>query len=80
MTNFFPSLRILIPNKARVLLVDDDKNFCANMKDILSDKGYRMKDDKKTKDELMNELVVLYGRTTVRGLARKRFSPMKNWR
>lgn len=30
-----------IPNGARVLVVDDDQDLCANMKDILNDKGYR---------------------------------------
>jgi DNA-binding NtrC family response regulator len=25
-----------------ILVADDDENFCANMKDVLSDKGYRV--------------------------------------
>lgn len=30
-----------IPDGARVLVVDDDEDLCANMKDILNDKDYR---------------------------------------
>ena len=62
-----------------MLLVDDDKNFCANMKDILSGNGYRMKDDKKTKNVLINELVVMHRRTTVRGLAKKISLAINYW-
>jgi len=29
-------------NGVMILVADDDENFCANMKDILSDKGYRV--------------------------------------
>lgn len=31
-----------IPNGALVLVVDGDRNLCANVKDVLSDKGYRV--------------------------------------
>ena len=31
-----------IPNGELILVVDDDENLCANMKDVLSDKGYRV--------------------------------------
>jgi DNA-binding NtrC family response regulator len=35
-------LKRTLPNGALILVVDDDQDFCANMKDILSDKGYRV--------------------------------------
>ena len=31
-----------IPNGGLVLMVDDDENLCANVKDVLIDKGYRV--------------------------------------
>lgn len=31
-----------VSNGMRVLVVDDDEDFCSNMKDVLSDKGYRV--------------------------------------
>ncbi len=30
------------PNGELILIVDDDENLCANMQDVLSDKGYRV--------------------------------------
>ena len=30
------------PNGALILVVDDDENLCANLKDVLSDNGYRV--------------------------------------
>lgn len=38
----FSLIENAVPNGARVLVVDDDENFCANIKDVLSDKGYRV--------------------------------------
>ena len=37
----FSFIENAIPNGARVLVVDDDEDLCANMKDILNDKGCR---------------------------------------
>ena len=31
-----------LPDGAQILVVDDDENLCANIKDILTDKGYRL--------------------------------------
>ena len=31
-----------IPNGKLILVVDDDESFCANLQDVLSDKGYRV--------------------------------------
>ncbi len=38
----FKLINNAMPNGALVLMVDDDENLCANMKDVLSDKGYRV--------------------------------------
>lgn len=38
----FQLIKNAIPNGTRVLVVDDDENFCANIKDVLSNKGYRV--------------------------------------
>ncbi len=35
-------IRNAIPNGTLVMVVDDDENLCANMKDVLNDKGYRV--------------------------------------
>jgi len=36
----FKLIERAIPNGALILVVDDDENLCATMKDVLSDKGY----------------------------------------
>ncbi len=38
----FKLIKRATPNGELILVVDDDKNLCANMKDVLSDKGYRV--------------------------------------
>ena len=38
----FKLIERAIPNGALILVVDDDENLCANMKDVLSNKGYRV--------------------------------------
>jgi len=38
----FKLIERAIPNGALILVVDDDENLCATMKDVLSDKGYRV--------------------------------------
>ncbi len=38
----FQLIKNAIPNGVRVLVVDDEEDFCTNMKDVLSDKGYRV--------------------------------------
>lgn len=38
----FQLIKNAIPNGPRVLVVDDEEDLCANMKDVLSDKGYRV--------------------------------------
>ncbi len=37
----FALIEKAIPNGALILVVDDDEDLCANMKDLLHDKGYR---------------------------------------
>jgi len=37
----FALIEKAIPNGALILVVDDDEHLCANMKDLLHDKGYR---------------------------------------
>lgn len=38
----FALIENAIPNGALILMVDDDEDLCANMKEILRDKGYRV--------------------------------------
>jgi len=38
----FELIQNAIPNGALILMVDDDEDLCANMKDIISKKGYRV--------------------------------------
>ncbi len=38
----FELMEQAVPDGALILVVDDDKNLCSNMHDILSDKGYRV--------------------------------------
>ncbi len=38
----FALIEKAIPNGALILVVDDDEDLCANMKDLLRDKGYRV--------------------------------------
>ncbi len=38
----FAIIEKAIPNGALILVVDDDRNLCANMEDLLSDRGYRV--------------------------------------
>ncbi len=38
----FTIIEHAIPNGALLLVVDDDRDLCANLEDVLSDKGYRV--------------------------------------
>ena len=38
----FQLIKRATPNGALILVTDDDDNFCGNLKDVLSDKGYRV--------------------------------------
>ena len=38
----FDLIEQVINNGAMILIVDDDKNLCTNMQDVLEDKGYRV--------------------------------------
>ncbi len=38
----FELIKQATPNGELILIVDDDENLCANMQDVLSDKGYRV--------------------------------------